>query len=75
MARSPFAVNVGDASGYVSVGELITVFAGAEQTGGAFGLMESVLLEVLSPRLTFTIGRTNRFSSLKETSPCASGTR
>ena len=37
--RSPFAVNVRDASAYVSVGELIIVLASAEQTAGAFGLM------------------------------------
>jgi quercetin dioxygenase-like cupin family protein len=49
VARSPFAVNVGDASGYVSVGELITVLAGAEQTGGAFGLMESVFARGAEP--------------------------
>src|SRR5215207_9004885 len=42
VARSPFAVDVRDASAYVSVGELITILASAEQTAGAFGLMESV---------------------------------
>ena|SRR5690348_6167247 len=49
MARSPFAVNVGDASAYVSVGELITILASGEQTGGAFGLMESVLVRGAEP--------------------------
>jgi quercetin dioxygenase-like cupin family protein len=47
--RSPFAVNVRDASAYVSVGELITILAAAEQTGGAFGLMESVLARGAEP--------------------------
>ena len=45
MARSPFAVNVRDAAAYVSVGELVTPLANAEQTGGLFGLMEGVLVK------------------------------
>src|SRR5689334_12092773 len=49
VARSPFAVNVRDASTYVSVGELITILASAEQTAGAFGLMESVLARGAEP--------------------------
>jgi quercetin dioxygenase-like cupin family protein len=47
--RPPFAINVTDAPAYVSVGELITVLAGAEQTGGSFGLMESVLAKGAEP--------------------------
>jgi quercetin dioxygenase-like cupin family protein len=39
----PFAVNVADAPAYWSLGELLTVLASAEQTGGAFSLMEEVL--------------------------------
>ncbi len=49
VARSPFAVNVRDASAYVSVGELVTVLASAEQTAGAFGLMESVFARGAEP--------------------------
>jgi quercetin dioxygenase-like cupin family protein len=45
VALSPFAVNVHDALAYVSVGELVTPLASAEQTGGAFGLMEGVLVK------------------------------
>ena len=48
-ARLPFAVNVRDAPAYVSVGELITILAGAEQTGGDFGFMESVLAKGAEP--------------------------
>jgi quercetin dioxygenase-like cupin family protein len=47
--RSPFAIHLTDAPAYVSVGELITVLAGAEQTGGSFGLMESVLAQGAEP--------------------------
>ena len=43
MTRSPFAVNVRDAPAYWSLGELLTVVATAEQTGGAFSLMEELL--------------------------------
>ena len=49
VARSPFAVNVRDASAYVSVGELITILATAEQTDGAFALMESVFARGAEP--------------------------
>jgi quercetin dioxygenase-like cupin family protein len=41
--RSPFAINVSEAPSYVSAGELVAVLAGAEQTGGSFGLMEAVI--------------------------------
>ena len=43
MPLSPFAVNVSGASAYVSAGELVTVLARADQTGGSFGLMEGVI--------------------------------
>ena len=43
MTRLPFAVNVRDAPAYWSLGELLTVVATAEQTGGAFSLMEELL--------------------------------
>jgi quercetin dioxygenase-like cupin family protein len=49
VALSPFAVNVRDASAYVSVGELIAILATAEQTAGAFALMESVLAQGAEP--------------------------
>jgi quercetin dioxygenase-like cupin family protein len=49
VAQSPFAVNVRDASAYVSVGELVTVLATAEQTAGSFGLMESVFARGAEP--------------------------
>ena len=39
----PFAVSVDDASAYWSLGELLSVLATAEQTGGAFSLMEERL--------------------------------
>jgi quercetin dioxygenase-like cupin family protein len=39
----PFAVNLSDAPAYWSLGELLTVVATAEQTGGAFSLMEERL--------------------------------
>jgi quercetin dioxygenase-like cupin family protein len=39
----PFAVNVTDAPAYWSLGELLTVLASAEQTGGAFSLIEERL--------------------------------
>ncbi len=43
MPLSPFAVNVSGAPAYVSAGELVTVLARADQTGGSFGLMEGVI--------------------------------
>jgi quercetin dioxygenase-like cupin family protein len=49
VARSPFAVNVRDASAYVSVGELVTILATAEQTAGTFALMESVFARGAEP--------------------------
>jgi quercetin dioxygenase-like cupin family protein len=49
MARSPFTVNVREAPAYVSVGELVTLLASAEQTGGLFGLMEGVLAKGAEP--------------------------
>ena len=42
-------VNVRDASAYVSVGELVTILATAEQTAGAFALMESVFARGAEP--------------------------
>jgi quercetin dioxygenase-like cupin family protein len=49
MARSPFIANVREAPAYVSVGELVTLLATAEQTGGLFGLMEGVLAKGAEP--------------------------
>ncbi len=49
MSGSPFAINVRDAARYVSVGELVTVLATAEQTGGSFGLMEGVIAKGAEP--------------------------
>ena len=47
---SPFAINVRDAPAYVvPVNELVTVLADAEQTGGAFGLMEGRLTRGADP--------------------------
>ena len=43
MPPQPFAVNVTDAPAYWSLGELLTVLASAEQTGGTFSLMEERL--------------------------------
>jgi quercetin dioxygenase-like cupin family protein len=40
---SPFAVHLADAPAYWSLGELLTMYATAEQTGGAFSLMEELL--------------------------------
>ena len=40
---SPFAVTVTDAPAFWSLGELLTVLASAEQTGGAFSLIEERL--------------------------------
>jgi quercetin dioxygenase-like cupin family protein len=39
----PFATNLSDAPAYWSLGELLTLVATAEQTGGAFSLMEERL--------------------------------
>jgi quercetin dioxygenase-like cupin family protein len=47
--RSPFAINVSEASAYVSAGELVTVLARADQTGGSFGLMEGVIRQGAEP--------------------------
>jgi quercetin dioxygenase-like cupin family protein len=50
VTRSPFAINVGEAPAYViPMSELVTVLARAEQTGGAFGLMEAVLAKGADP--------------------------
>ncbi len=49
MTRSPFAVNVRDAPSYFSVGELVTVLAGAHETGGSFGLMDGVIVKGEEP--------------------------
>ena len=43
MPGKPFAVLVGEAPAYWSLGELPTVLATAEQTGGACSLMEGRL--------------------------------
>ena len=43
MSSKAFAVNVADAPAYWSLGELLTLVATAEQTGGAFSLMEERL--------------------------------
>jgi hypothetical protein len=75
MARSPFTVNVREAPAYVSVGELVTLLASAEQTGGLFGLMEGVLAKALSPHPTSTTGRTSRSSSSRDPWSFVSATR
>lgn len=49
MGNSPFAINLRDAVSYVSAGELVTVLAAAEQTGGSFGLMEGVIAQGAEP--------------------------
>ena len=50
MTRSPFAINVREAPTYVvPVKELVTVLARAEETGGAFGLMEGLLTRGADP--------------------------
>ncbi|MGY1680725.1 quercetin 2,3-dioxygenase [Geodermatophilus sp. SYSU D01176] len=49
MPSSPFALNLRDATSYVSAGELVTVLAAAEQTGGSFGLMEGVIAKGAEP--------------------------
>ena len=43
MPSSPFAVHRDDATAYWSLGELLTMYATAQQTGGAFSLMEERL--------------------------------
>ena len=49
MPPSPFALDLRDAASYVSAGELVTVLAAAEQTGGAFGLMDGVIAKGAEP--------------------------
>ena len=43
MPPEPFAAHLADAPAYWSLGELLTILATAEQTGGAFSLMEERL--------------------------------
>lgn len=43
MTSQPFAVNLSDAPAYWSLGELLTMLATAEQTGGVFSLMHERL--------------------------------
>ena len=43
MPSQPFAVNLSDAPSYWSLGELLTMVATAEQTGGLFSLMHEQL--------------------------------
>jgi quercetin dioxygenase-like cupin family protein len=43
MPPSPFAVHRDDAPAFWSLGELLTLYATAEQTGGAFSLLEERL--------------------------------
>ncbi len=43
MPSKPFATNLSDAPAYWSLGELLTMVATAEQTGGAFSLMHERL--------------------------------
>jgi quercetin dioxygenase-like cupin family protein len=43
MTPGPFAVRLDQAPAYWSLGELLTIVASAEQTGGAFSLMEERL--------------------------------
>jgi quercetin dioxygenase-like cupin family protein len=45
----PFCTNVREAPAYLSVGELITVLATAEQTAGSFGLMEGSIARGAEP--------------------------
>jgi quercetin dioxygenase-like cupin family protein len=45
----PFAVSGDDAPAYWSLGELLTLYATAEQTGGAFSLMEERLPKGAEP--------------------------
>ena len=49
MPSSPFAVHRDDAAAYWSLGELLTMYATAEQTGGAFSLMEERLPKGAEP--------------------------
>jgi quercetin dioxygenase-like cupin family protein len=43
MPRQPFAVDLDNAPAHWTLGELLTVVATGEQTGGAFSLMEELL--------------------------------
>jgi quercetin dioxygenase-like cupin family protein len=43
MPRTPFAVSLRDAPAFWTLGELFTLIATAEQTGGAFSLVEELL--------------------------------
>ena len=49
MPLVPFAVSGDDAPAYWSLGELLTLYATAEQTGGAFSLMEERLPKGAEP--------------------------
>ena len=49
MPSSPFAVHRDDAAAYWSLGELLTMYATAEQTGGAFSLVEERLPKGAEP--------------------------
>jgi len=49
VTQSAFVINTQEAPAYVSVGELVSVLAGAEHTGGAFGLMEGVIRKGAEP--------------------------
>src|SRR3712207_5897295 len=49
MTRSAFAVNTREAPAYVSAGELFLMLSGADQAGGAFGLMEGVIRKDAEP--------------------------
>jgi quercetin dioxygenase-like cupin family protein len=49
MPSSPFAVHRDDAPAYWSLGELLTMYATADQTGGAFSLMEERLPKGAEP--------------------------
>ncbi len=49
MPSSPFAVHRADAPAYWSLGELLTLYATAEQTGGAFSLLEERLPKGAEP--------------------------
>jgi quercetin dioxygenase-like cupin family protein len=43
MPRTPFAASLHDAPAFWTLGELLTLIATAEQTGGAFSLVEELL--------------------------------
>jgi quercetin dioxygenase-like cupin family protein len=49
MSPVPFAVHRDDAPAYWSLGELLTVYATAQQTGGLFSLMEERLPQGAEP--------------------------